>query len=227
MKPFHVAIIPDGNRRWAKQKNLPPLKGHSVGIKKLKDALKWAKKANVDILSLWILSTENLNRSEDEIKGLFKYFETEIIKHLKDKYVDKHKVKVNFIGEIQTLPPKLQKLIYDVEKKSSKYDEGKILNLFTAYGGRKEMLHAVNSILEKGLKNIDEKTFGNYLYTKNLPDPDLIIRTSGEIRISGLMPWQTVYSELYFSEKLWPDFNEKDFLDAIEEYHKRKRRFGK
>ena len=214
--PTHVAIIPDGNRRWAKMRGLPPLVGHKRGIQKLKETLEWAEEAGLKILSLWILSTENLNRSKEEIKGLFKFFETELVIHLRDEYINKHRIRVNFLGEITLLPPNLQKFIKEVEEKSKKYDE-RILNLFTAYGGRKEILNAVNTIIRKGLTSIDEDVFSQYLYTKGQPDPDLIIRTSGEFRTSGFMPWQSTYSEWYFSPKLWPDFTKDDFFAAIED----------
>ncbi len=223
---MHVAIIPDGNRRWAKEHGFSPLKGHEIGIKKLEKALKWAKDKDIDTLSLWILSTENLNRSEVEIRGLYKFFENAIINNLKDEYIKKYNVKVNFFGEIWLLPERIQKLIKDVEQKSSSNTE-KTLNLFIAYGGRAEILYAVNSLIDAGIKNVDEETFSKYLFTKNVSDPDLIIRTSGELRTSGFLPWQGVYSEYFFSDKLWPDFEKQDFDRAVDEYLSRKRRFGK
>ena len=221
----HVGIIPDGNRRWAEKNGLPALAGHKRGIEKLKELLEWGRDAKLDTLSVWILSTENLLRSKQEVQGLFNYFEQEVTTHLKDKLVDEYHVYVRFIGNIEILPKKLQKLMKDVEKKSEKYKNEKKLNLFTAYGGRDELLNAVNSLLDKGIKHVDEKSFEKYLYITECPD--LIIRTSGEMRISGFMPWQSIYSELYFSEKLWPDFTRSDFFDAIEDYKKRKRRFGR
>ncbi|MCD6227293.1 di-trans,poly-cis-decaprenylcistransferase [Candidatus Micrarchaeota archaeon] len=221
----HIAIIPDGNRRWAKIHNLPVLEGHKKGISKLKDTLKWADEAGVKILSLWILSTENLNRSPDEVNGLFSFFEKELMKHLDDD-VKKYDVKVNFFGALHKLPKNLQDLIHKAEEKS-KNNTAHVLNLFTAYGGREEIVHAVNNIIKDKVKSVTEDSFSKYLYTHSIPDPDLIIRTSGEMRTSGFMPWQSVYSELYFSQKLWPEFTRQDFFDAIKEYHNRKRRFGK
>jgi len=140
---------------------------------------------------------------------------------------DKNDVKIRFFGRLSLLPKEVQFMIKKVEEESGKNNTKHQLNLLLSYGGRNEIIDAVNSIISEGLEKVDEQTISNHMYTKGLPDPDLIIRTSGEQRLSGLMPWQTCYSEFYFSKKLWPEFNKEDFHAALDEYAKRKRRYGK
>lgn len=232
MKPNHIAIIPDGNRRWAKQHGLSAIEGHSAGIDKMNDALKWAKENDVKILSFWAFSTENAKRDKDEIQGLFKLFDKKLADGLREGEFQGYKVNVNFLGDLSLFPEKIRKKLEDVMKKVSG-DSEYTLNLFLGYGGRPEIIHAVGEIAKEVKQGkiepgeIDEDVISKHMYTKNIPDPDLIIRTSGEIRISGFLPWQSVYSELYFSKKLWPDFNKEDFENAIKEYEARKRRFGR
>ncbi len=228
----HIAIIPDGNRRWAKKNNKSLYEAYKVGIEKIKDVLKWCKKNDIKILTMWGFSTENYNRNGGEKEILFELFSLyldEVIKKIKEEEKKvKEKTKFNFFGNFELFPEKIQEQIKSINKNFNGYDEGYyVLNILLGYGGRQEILKAVNELLEEGKKNVDEKEFQMHLYTKNMPDPDLVIRTSGEKRLSGLMPWQTVYSEFMFIDKLWPEFSEEDFNKVLEEYKRRKRRFGK
>lgn len=227
--PKHIAIIPDGNRRWARQHNLPLIEGHRVGIDHLRDVLKWCRDLNIRMVTLWGFSMENFDRDKDEVQLLMKLFEQKIGEINKNE-VDKNRIRVRIFGRKELLTPKVKEKIEKFEKDTEKYDNY-FVNILLAYGGRQEIVDACNSILkeyrEGKLQSVTEETFPKYLSTGELPDPDLIIRTSGEQRLSGIMPWKSAYSELYFSPKLWPDFSEQDLKDAIEEYGKRKRRFGR
>lgn len=227
--PRHLAIIPDGNRRWAKQHGLPIIEGHRIGIDKLRDVLEWCRKLDIKMVTLWGFSMENFDRDKDEVKLLMKLFEKKI-EEVSREDVHKHKIRVRIFGRRELLTPKVRESVEKFEKDTEKYSNYYV-NILLAYGGKQEIVDACNSILkdfQKGkLKSVDEEIFARHLYTKELPDPDLVIRTSGEQRLSGLMPWQTAYSELYFCPKLWPDFTEQDLLAALEDYERRKRRFGK
>lgn len=182
------------------------------------------------IITFWGFSMENFDRDKKEVKKLMELFEQKIdeIKNMADLH--KNKIRVRVFGRINLLTEKIQKKIMEIEKETMEYDNYHV-NILLAYGGKQEIIDACNAISQDfkdgKIKGIDEKTFTKYLYTKDLPDPDLIIRTSGEQRLSGLMPWQSAYSELYFCDKLWPDFNEQDLKLAVEEFHRRKRRFGR
>jgi tritrans,polycis-undecaprenyl-diphosphate synthase [geranylgeranyl-diphosphate specific] len=225
----HLAIIPDGNRRWAKQHGLPFIEGHRMGIDKLRDVLGWCRKLNIRMVTLWGFSMENFERDNDEVQLLMKLFERKIAEVNREE-VNKHRIRVRVFGRKELLPPKVRERIEKFEKDTEKYNDY-FVNILLAYGGRQEIVDACNSILkdcrEGKLKSVTEKDFPRYLCTGGLPDPDLVIRTSGEQRLSGLMPWKTAYSELYFCPKLWPDLSEQDLRDAVEEYQKRKRRFGR
>ena len=179
------------------------------------------------MVTMWGFSTENFGRESDEIEGLFRLFEKDLLSILarKDELLRKD-LKVRFLGRVGLFPEKLSSAMRRVEEMTSgerKYT----LNLLLAYGGRNEIVDAVNSLIKEGAKKVDEGMLSSHMYTRGLPDPDLVIRTSGEKRLSGLLPWQTVYSEIYFSEKLWPDFTREDFSDALGFYAKTQRRFGK
>ena len=225
----HIAIIPDGNRRWAKKHGKSLLEAYEKGIKKLGDVARWAHEVNVKTLTLWGFSTENFKRSKEEKEILWHLFE----KFLKEgirRYHEEHRkefdeVKVNFLGRLYLFPESIQKLMKEVMRLTEN-NKPYTVNFLMAYGGRAEIVDAVNEIVKKGIKEVDEENFSNFLYTKGQKDPDLIIRTGGEKRLSGLLPWQSVSSELYFCEKLWPDFTKKDFEDAIKDYKRRKRKFG-
>lgn len=225
-KPKHIAIIPDGNRRWAEMHNLSKEEAYSKGIEHIWDVLKWCREADIKMLTMWGFSLENFKRDEAEIKQLFELFKQNLKKALKNEEKEKYKVKVRFFGKIHLFPKEIQEMIRKTEEMTSKNSEYQ-LNLLLSYGGRAEIVDAVNSIISEGIKEVNEEILSKHMYTAEVPDPDLIIRTSGEKRLSGLLPWQSVYSEFYFSEKLWPDFSKEDFQSALEDYAKRKRRYGK
>lgn len=229
--PKHIAIIPDGNRRWAKKNKVSLAEGYDKGIRKIADVLKWCKKNGVHILSMWGFSTDNAKRDPEEINklfGLFKKYLQKIINESQKKDVKRKKydVQIKFLGRREIFPQDIQNAMARIED-FTKNNKTYRLNLLLGYGGREEIVDAVNAIIKKGIKVVDEKIISEHLYTAGMDDPDLVIRTSGEQRLSGLFPWQTVYSEFYFSKKLWPDFSEQDFKKALRTYEKRKRRFGK
>lgn len=215
--PHHIAIIMDGNRRWAKKRGLPASLGHKKGYENFKKIAEACYKMGVKILTVYAFSTENWKRSKTEVSFLMNLFEN-VLKNELNFFRDK-KIKFNAIGQIKRLPDKLQKLVSEAMNET-KNNKGGVLNLAMSYGGRAEILDAV----KKSIK--EKKSFEDCLYTAGQPDPDLLIRTGGEMRLSGFLPWQSVYSELYFSEKMWPDFSEKDLMLAIKEFQNRKRRFG-
>ncbi len=190
--------------------------------------MSWCKEFDVKMLTLWGFSTDNFKRDPGEIKALFELFKKNLAKGLANasESANKKEVKVRFFGRIHLLPPEIQSMIKAVEDQSNSTSASYQLNLFLSYGGREEIVDAVNKIISKGIKRVDEKTISEHLYTHDLPDPDLIIRTSGEQRLSGFMPFQSCYSEFYFSKKLWPDFSKDDLRLALDEYSNRKRRYG-
>jgi undecaprenyl diphosphate synthase len=226
--PKHIAIIPDGNRRFAAKKGISRQEGYAIGIRKIGDVLKWCKESDVRMLTMWGFSTDNFKRDPAEIKGLFELFKQNLKKGIDDANAgakEKDEVRVRFFGRIHLLPREIQEMIKQAERASK--GERYQLNLLLSYGGREEIVDAVNGIIASGKKEVDEDTISRHLYTHDLPDPDLMIRTSGEQRLSGLMPWQCCYSEFFFSKKLWPDFSKTDFESALKEYARRKRRYGK
>jgi len=224
--PRHIAIIPDGNRRWSDQKGISRKEGYKIGIEHIGDVLKWSRDAGVEIVTMWGFSTENFKRDEEEINGLFELFKKNLLEGLSTRDEEGKKIRVKFLGRIQLFPEEIRYLFKKIEDKT-KNNGPYQLNLLLSYGGRNEIVDAVNAIIKEGTKEVTEETISRHLYTKDIPDPDLVIRTSGEQRLSGLLPWQTTYSEFYFSEKLWPDFSREDFDAALETYAKRKRKFGK
>ncbi len=225
MRPKHIAIIPDGNRRWARRHRKPLLYGHEKGIENIGNVLKWCRRRRIRILSMWGFSTENFMRDKNEVEGLFSLFNQKLSEGLKKDYM-KYGVRVRFIGRISEFPKEVREKMLKVEKDTSK-NRKYALNLLLAYGGRNEIIDAVNRALSSGAKRMDEKKFGDFLYTAGIPEPDLVIRTSGEVRTSGFMPWQSAYSEYYFSRKLWPDFGLREFSRALADYSRRKRKYGK
>ncbi len=227
----HIAIIPDGNRRWATRKGITKQQGYEIGIRKLGYVLKWCREMDIRMVSLWGFSTENFLRDSAELSMLFGTFNKNLSLALAKKSEnEKYGVRVRFIGRSDYFPKDIREKITILEKETEKYSKYQV-NLFFGYGGRNELLEAVNKIAQdvKNCKRskIDDKTFEKYLYTTGIPDPELIIRTSGEQRLSGFLPWQAAYSELYFSKKLWPDFQKRDFKAAVKWYETRGRRFGK
>ena len=233
-KPEHIAIILDGNRRWARESGLEPWMGHYFGANKTKDVLKWCLELDVKSITLYAFSTENFQRPRKEVERLMQIFKEKLQEVLESEEIHKYKVKVKVIGRVNLLPPSLQAMIREVEEKTKNYNEH-FLNLAIAYGGRAEIVDATKKIVRKVVagelspEEIDEKVFEQHLYTAFLPkqDPDLIIRTSGEERLSGFLLYQSAYSELCFLDVYWPEFRRIDLLRAIRTFQKRKRRFGK
>ncbi len=227
--PKHVAIIMDGNRRWAKKNNLPTAAGHIKGAQTLTNIVKIASKLKIKTLTVFAFSTENWSRSKKEINNLMKLFNLYLKKQL--KFMQKEKVKLSVIGDLAKMPENLQKAFNSTIEKTKDND---VIDLVLAvnYGFKDEMKRAVKKIVEdcenkKISKNdISENLISKYLDTKNFSDPDLFIRTSGENRLSNFLLWQQAYSEIYITEVLWPEFKEKDFIEAMQEFQKRKRRFG-
>lgn len=221
--PFHVAIIMDGNRRWARQMGLPSSYGHKKGVDTVKDITKAAKKAGIKVLTLYAFSCENWKRSSSEVKTLMTLLRRAIISYQKE--LKKNDISIKFSGKISQLPKEVFQTIEQAQE-NLKTCKSMILNIALNYGGRQEIVDAVNKALESGVKEITEQDIEKNLYTFPLAEPDLIIRTSGEKRVSNFLIWQSAYSEFYFSEKLWPDFTGNDLLLAIEEYSRRERRIG-
>ena len=226
-KPGHIVIIPDGNRRWGEQHGITREDAYRIGIEKIADAAKWCREEGVHILTMWGFSTENFQRDPEDVKRLFGLFQRNLVEIVKRKgESDRYGLRVRFLGRTNLFPKEVQGLFNEVEKLTADKKDYQ-LNLLLAYGGRSEIVDAVNAALKEGKKQVDEESIASHLYTAGMPDPDLVIRTSGEQRLSGLLPWQTAYSELYFSKKLWPDFTKDDFLEALKFYETTKRRFGK
>lgn len=228
--PNHVAIIMDGNSRWAQKKDLSKEKGHKAGVKKARLAVEFFLENGIKELTLFAFSTENWGRQKKEVKALMKLFLEAINEQTPD--LIKNKVKLNFIGEISRFDKVLIKQIKKSQENTSKYNSKMNLNIAISYGGRWDLEQALKKIIDDILKetikirNLNEDLISNYLSTSQIKDPDMIIRSGGEKRISNFFLWQAAYSEIYFSDKLWPDFNEKDFKKALNEFSTRKRKFG-
>jgi len=232
-KPEHIAIILDGNRRWASGKALNPWFGHEKGAEKVEQLLDWCLRLGVESITLYAFSTENFRRPRNEVEEIMRIAGEKFQKILTDERIRKNKVRVKVIGRVSLLPKALQRLITNVEKATQDYDEH-FLNIALAYGGRAEIVDAARKIAEKvhegelSPEKIDEQVFESFLYTSHMSkqDPDLIIRTSGEERLSGFLLWQSAYSELCFLDIYWPDFRLIDLLRAARTFQRRKRRFG-
>ncbi|MEM2934959.1 MAG: polyprenyl diphosphate synthase [Candidatus Thermoplasmatota archaeon] len=232
--PKHIAIIMDGNRRYAMQAGLPPYKGHEVGEDKLKEVIEWCYEIGTKILTVFAFSTDNFKRSKEEVEHLMKLFEEDLKKLSEENRIHEKKVRIKVIGCIDLLPEKVRKAAIDIMKKTENYDEY-YLNIAVGYGGREEIVDAIKKIakdIESGKiepDKIDKEMIYSYLYTSHLPfpDPDLVMRTSGEERISNFLLWQLAYSELYFTDVYWPALKKTDFLKAIQSYQRRQRRYGK
>jgi undecaprenyl diphosphate synthase len=228
--PKHLAIIMDGNGRWAKQKGMLRAFGHENGTKSVKTTVETCAKLGIENLTLYAFSTENWNRPKLEVDTLMKLLINSLKKEL-DTLI-KNNIKLNSIGNIDNLPKSVQKELLEVIEKT-KENKRMTLTLALSYGSREEILNAVKKIADKVKNNIistnsiDESIFNNHLYTQDLPDVDLVIRTSGEHRISNFLLWQIAYAEFYFTDVLWPDFSEDNLYEAIISYQKRERRFGK
>lgn len=229
--PHHVAIIMDGNRRYAKDFGMLVAEGHDKGRQKLEDVLEWCMEIGVKMLTVYAFSTENVGRSSEEIDALMRMFVENFRRLGDDQRVHKHKIKVRVLGQRELLPKDLQDAIQYAEERTKDYDKY-FFNLAVGYGGREEIVQGIKKLaqaVKEGklkVEDIDETSFSKFLYTKDMPDPDLILRTSGEERISNFLLWQLAYSELYFSDIYWPGFRKIDFLRAVRSYQLRKRRFG-
>ena len=227
--PKHIGIIMDGNRRWAKQRNLPIKAGHKEGAETLKKVVRYANKIGLEYLTVFAFSTENWKRSEEEVNALLFLLGAYLDDFAKE--ADTENIVIRVIGDITALSNTLQKKIKETVERT-KNNTGTVLNIALNYGGRNEIINAVKQISSKvkdgtlNAQDITEEVISDNLYTKGMPDPDLIIRTSGELRLSGFLTWQSVYAEFIFLDKLWPDFSEKDLDDAIENFSKRNRNFG-
>jgi tritrans,polycis-undecaprenyl-diphosphate synthase [geranylgeranyl-diphosphate specific] len=232
--PEHIAIILDGNRRWASGRLLESWVGHQYGGERVNQLLDWCLDLGVRCVTLYSFSTENFERAPKEVEEIFRIVKEKLQEVLTDERIHKNKVRVKVIGRIGLLPKRLQELIREVEEATQAYNQ-QFLTVALAYGGRAEIVDAAKKIAEMvklgelPVENIDEDLFEKYLYTAYMPkpDPDLIIRTSGEERLSGFLLWQSAYSELCFLDMFWPDFRRIDLLRAVRTYQQRKRRFGK
>ncbi len=224
--PNHVAIIMDGNGRWAKKRGLPRLEGHQAGAQNIRPIIKCLNQYHIKYVTLYGFSTENWNRPEDEVTGLLHLFEESINKYVSELH--ENGIKLRHLGHLEELPQGLQ-LAINKATKLTKNNTSMTLSFALNYGGRLEILDAVRRIKAEGIpiQNIDERLFNSYLYTAGLPDVDLVIRTSGEFRTSNFLIWQAAYSEYYFTDVLWPDFNEKELEKALLAYSQRQRRFGR
>lgn len=223
--PQHVVIIPDGNRRWAKNHGLDSIEGHKKGLDTALSVVKGSRSLGVKVLTLWGFSTENWDRTNYEVKYLMKIYTWFFKRHLKE--LTKEGVKFHWLGRRDRVPQTLKQILEKVEKETSKNTKY-VLNICIDYGGHDEIVRAVKKIVRKGIpaSKIDENMIAQNLETNGIPDPDLLIRTSGEMRTSGIMPWQTAYTELFFSKLLFPDFSVAELSRAVNDYSRRQRRFG-
>ena len=230
--PKHVAIIMDGNRRWARKLEKPPWYGHLFGSRKLEEILKWCRELGIRTLTVYAFSTENFKRTPEEVNALMNLFEEKFRELLEDERVHKYGIRVNVLGRKELLPENVRKAAEEAEKVTRKYGNY-TLNIALAYGGRSEIADAVRDIVRDALagrikpEDVDEELIKEYLYYPNMPDPDIVIRTGGEERISNFLLYQIAYSELFFVDVYFPEFRKIDFLRIIREYQKRQRRFGR
>ena len=226
--PRHIAIIMDGNGRWAKKRGLPRTAGHAAGGEAFRRIANYCRTLGVEYLTVYAFSTENWKRSEEEVSGIMRLLGKYLTEALED--MEKNRVRFRFFGDLSRLSPQLQKLCRDAENRSSDYDVQ--VNFCLNYGGRDELVKAATAFAQdvsNGIykpEDLTEELLSSYLYSKDVPDPELIIRPSGEMRTSNFLLWQSAYSEYVFMNVLWPDFSPDDLDQAIEEYHRRNRRFG-
>ncbi len=234
--PEHIGVIMDGNRRFAKRFEVDIKAGHSHGAGKAREFLDWCLELGIPHVTIWGFSSENRGRSSEEVAHLHQLFFEQATDLLNDPRLHRNRVRVRIIGDIEDFPDKAKQALHNIEQATASYD-GLNLNLALGYGGREEIVAAVRSLLKAKAEagnsldqildclNADE--IGQHLYTAGLPDPDFVIRTSGEVRLSGFLLWQTAYSEFYFCDAFWPEFRKVDFLRALRSFQARKRRFGK
>ena len=225
MKIKHVALIMDGNGRWAKQRGLPRVEGHRNGVKRVNEIVDAALEQKLKAVTFYTFSMENWQRPASEVNALMRFLSTYIKKEM--ERLHRKNIVFRAIGDLKRLPAGVQKLLKKFEKLTEN-NTGLILTSALSYGGRAEIVNAIKKMIGEGLKSddINEKMMGSYLYTNGIPEPDLIIRTSGEMRLSNFLIWQSAYAEFYFTTTLWPDFGKEEFAYAIHEYKSRERRFG-
>lgn len=221
--PKHIAFIIDGNGRWAQKRGLPREMGHRAGMKALKNIVEKCYEFGVSMVSIYAFSTENWKRPKQEIDALFGMFDDYAENDLQE--LANKQVRIKLMGQMERLPKHVAKKLSDLIQKTKDYSKF-VLNLGISYGGKQELLQAINAGIKNGVTEFDETVLQQYLYTADLPNPDFIVRTSGEVRLSNFMIWQGAYSELYFPKTYWPDFDEKQLLKALNVYAKRNRRFG-
>lgn len=227
--PRHVAVIMDGNGRWAKERGLPRIKGHEAGAESVKEVMKASRDAGVEIMTLYAFSVENWSRPQDEVNGLMNLLPRMLSKH--ENILHENQTRLRAIGRLDSLPPKTRKELDRVMAATEKYSTRQLV-LALSYGGRAEIADAVKAIAAKTAsgelkpEEVDEHTVAAHLYAPDLPDPDLMIRTSGENRLSNFLLWQLSYAEFYFAPEYWPDFRREAFQRALEVYQQRQRRFG-
>lgn len=221
--PNHICFIVDGNGRWAKNRHLPRSQGHIKGFDKLAKVYKMVREIGIKYVSIYAFSTENWNRPKEEVDGLMKLFRRAI----KDFYNEKKykDCRIEFLGSLDKFDEDIKNSALDIMEKTKTNTDFHI-NVCMNYGGREDIVQAVNKLIKDGKTEVTMEDISQNLYTSNSPDPDFIVRTSGEHRLSNFMPWQSTYAELYFPKVLWPDFGKKDLIDAIKEYSSRDRRFG-
>ena len=226
--PRHIAIIMDGNGRWAKKRGLPRTAGHSAGAEAFRRIANYCRTLGVEYLTVYAFSTENWKRSQEEVGGIMLLLRRYLEEAIRD--MTKNRVRFRFFGDLSKLSPQLQKLCYDAENQSAEYDVQ--VDFCLNYGGRDEIVRAARAFAaqvaegKRKPEELTEELFSSYLYSAGVPDPELIIRPSGELRTSNFLPWQSAYSEYVFMDVLWPDFGPQDLDKAIDEYHRRNRRFG-
>ena len=227
--PRHIAIIMDGNGRWAKKQSLSRISGHIKGVKAVREVVTACRELGIKVLTLYAFSIENWRRPKDEVAALMELLKDYLLKEREEMI--ENNIRLCAIGRVEDLPSDVQDILRETIQKTQPCD-GMILNLALSYGGRSEILHAVHGIisdLQKGKirpEEINVQRFPQYLWTRGIPDPDLLIRTSGEFRISNFLLWQIAYTELYITETLWPDFDRQELVKAIADYQSRERRFG-
>jgi len=233
-KPGHIGVITDGNRRWARQHDMIPWEGHQEGADRVEDFLSWCMELGIKTVTLYSFSTENFKRDEKEVQELMRLFEKTLEEVKEADYIHKNRVRIRALGRTRMLPQRIQDLIHEVEEATKEYDSY-YLNVAIAYGGRAEIVDAARMIAAEVMngevrpEDIDEEVIEAHLYTAHLPqpDPDLVIRTSGESRLSNFLVWQSAYSELFLVDVYWPAFRKIDLMRAIRSYQQRSRRYGK
>lgn len=221
--PQCIGYIMDGNRRWAKKQKLPTLSGHTRGARKLKEVVRWAQEAGIESVIVYAFSTENWNRAQKEVSHLMNLFRTVV--HDEAQKLAQEGVRLRFLGNLTLFPADIQQMMTRLEKETALHTPY-TLAIAASYGGRAEIVAACNRMLQSGVTTCTEDSITTHLWSNDVPHPDMIIRTGGERRLSNFLTWQSVYSELFFTNTYWPDFGKEEFNAMLEEYGKRERRYG-